>query len=37
VFRGKTKFTLEASRADALLSFIAQYGSVELPDLKAAA
>jgi len=37
VFKGKTKFTLEASRADALLSFIAQYGSVELPDLKAAA
>ena len=37
VFKGKTEFTVEASRADALLSFIAQYGSVELPVLTAAA
>jgi hypothetical protein len=35
VFKGKTEFTVEASRADALLSFIAQYSSIDLPALTA--
>lgn len=36
-FKNKTRFTLEGSRADALLSFIAEHASVDLKPFKQAA
>lgn len=37
VFKDKTKFVIASDVADALLSFVALHGDIEIPDLKAAA